>query len=399
VIVVIGPLPTPENERDGMMQRIAAIDRLLDGDERVYLAPRQDPLRSPDFALEAVRPGVRAAAPNIFDPRHLREMRALAARARTVVVHSVHQAQLAMPLYGLGHVVTDLHGAVPEEQAMIGQPPSPGWFDRIERFVVARSRALIAVTDAMADHVRRKYPDLSPTIIVLPMMSTVSAPPQVDKPVPPRWRLLYAGGVHRWQNIDRMLAALRRCPISYEMDFLTPDVARAQRMVADSGLASRVRVRTLSPAEMPLAYAQAHLAFVLRDDHPINRVSCPTKLQEALAHGLVPIVDCAEIGDFARMGYRYVRVSDFESGRLPETDSWQAMVAINRDVHARLAKRAGDAAEQLRRTIEVGRSGADAGDELSLFAELLLAEIAPYRERLQRYPVELLLKVARRLRL
>ena len=58
---------------------------------------------------------------------------------------------------------------------------------------------------------------------------------------------------------------------------------------------------------------------MLRDDSPVNRVSCPTKLVEYLSFGLIPVVRSPHLGDFHRLGYAYVTEEELKDGLIPDS--------------------------------------------------------------------------------
>ncbi|MNT56602.1 hypothetical protein D3C72_1939140 [compost metagenome] len=74
-----------------------------------------------------------------------------------------------------------------------------------------------------------------------------------------------------------------------------------------------VRVDSLPKDELLRAYHHYSLGFVLRNDDPVNRAACPTKLVEYLENGVVPIVLSSNIGDFAAHGFRYVTLEQLEA--------------------------------------------------------------------------------------
>jgi hypothetical protein len=73
------------------------------------------------------------------------------------------------------------------------------------------------------------------------------------------------------------------------------------------------------------AYPEAILGFVLRDDIAVNNVACPTKISEYLRHGIIPIVYSENIGDFVNLGMKYIRLSDFVEGKIPNAETLEKM--------------------------------------------------------------------------
>ncbi len=390
MILVVGQYPDAHNSRDGMVQRIAAIDRLLEPHERVYVTLVHEPFRASTAALTPVAARVRRVQLNWFDAADVDLLSGLAREADHVVVHSVHWAQHVLPLYRARPVITDLHGVVPEEHAFVGAHEQAAHFGRVESFVLRHGAGHLVVSDAMAEHLRGKYPHLQPPLATLPILSP-AAVPALDSKRGATLRVLYSGGTHAWQNIDRMLGAIARAAVDLPVDLLTPDVAGLRASVARHGLQGRVQVRSVAPQGMPEAYAQAHLGFVLRDDSVVNRAACPTKLQEYLAHGVVPIVLSPHIGDFAALGYRTLSLEAFVAGALPSWDEWRAMASHNLDVLQALEAKAETGARWLQHA--VGQpTAADRGqvDEELLAARLMAQRMSAARQRTRRLPFPVL---------
>lgn len=363
MILVIGTPPIAGTARDGMLQRTAAVDALFGDEPRIYLEPRVDEAAASRFDLAPRGEHVSYGTPNVLDLRQFRQLFELAVGARVVVAHSIYWAQYVLPLYALGHVVTDLHGAVPEEEICRGNPAASAFLARVERFVLAHSLAVVVVSEAMRAHFQRKYPDVQTRAILLPVAMRPRVP--VDRAQAPPWKLVYAGHMSVWQNVDQMLEAVRTTAVPWEMQVLAPDPAQFNAIIASAGLGDRINAKAAAFDEVPTALEQAHLSFVLRDGHIVNRVACPTKLGEALACGNVPVVKDPNIGDFVALGYRWVNVDDFVAGRLPAASELAAMSAANRQAAGRLFEIAEAGARELSSLLATQplRRAASVGDE------------------------------------
>lgn len=394
MILVVGQYPDATNSRDGMVQRIAAVDRLLEPHERTYLTLVHEPFRDTRAALKRVAPRVRSVQLNWFDAGDVELLSGLVKEARCLVVHSLHWAQHVLPLYRARPVITDLHGVVPEEHAFVGAHEEAAHFASVERAVMRHGFRHIAVSDAMADHFRTRYAELKPSLFTLPVLAPPTERPALDERKGASLRILYSGGTHAWQNIDLMLDSIARSRLSLPVELLTPDVTGMRERVARRKLEARVSIRSLPPERMPEAYAQAHLGFVLRDDNLVNRAACPTKLQEYLAHGVVPIVLSPHIGDFATMGYRYVSLDAFLEGRLPVWAEWRELAEHNLQVLEKLRRQADTGVERFAEAVELAlrteaRPGVSVEEELA-FASLFARRMSPSRERTRHVPLPLL---------
>lgn len=328
MIVVVAPFPGLAGARDGSYQRFAWIDRLMEGCPRTYLDLSLRHHRTP---TEHQVGEVRVLKLNAL--LHRRRIRQVLAQASVVYVHSVFNAIKVWPVY-LSHpaTVTDLHGIVPEELAHHGHPLLAWVYGLCERLVVRRSQRLVCVTQAMRRHFEAKYGRPLPGACTIPILPEL----QADGPEAERepGRVVYAGGVQRWQNVDLMLAAAADRP-ELVYDFLSDQPQVFEDGARRAGL-PRFRCATVPAQDVPAHYRLAEYGFLLRDDIALNRVACPTKLVEYLHWGVVPIVLSEQVGDFGALGMRCVLLSDFRAGRLPDAATLSTMRADNRALLARL---------------------------------------------------------------
>ena len=338
-LVVIANFPDPGAERDGAMQRVAALDARFDALERVYL----------DLSFRRhFRPRCESRGPRLtvlrahafFSPLLVA---LLARRARLFYVHSVYNGLRALSVYRQRCVVTDMHGLVPEELRLDGARWRALLFRWVETLALQRSALVITVSDAMARHFAarpRRHPVA--TLLTLPLVEAL-APAIGGKfrsAAAAGMDVLYVGGVQPWQNLELMLDAVARAGEQHRYTFLSGQPEAWARQLAARHLLQRVRLDSVAKADLGDYYRKAQLGFVLRDDDPINRVACPTKLVEYLAHGVVPVVLQPRIGDFETLGYAYVLLADFIARRLPELAALERMAQHNQRVVAGLAQQA-----------------------------------------------------------
>jgi hypothetical protein len=347
MIVFICSEPTPQNERDGLMQRVTAIDSAFEGQERTILSlsffgnqRRKIFRRSPVLTVEYL---------NVM--LHWPRIAWLARRASAVYVHTCNQAFRILPLYFmLRNIVTDLHGALVEEIAMEGKRFACWRYRHIERIVVKRSAALVYVTHALKTHIENKYRTVEGSAWVVPVFSKLPPPP--EDMARNEDLAIYAGGLQSWQCIDEMLTTAVKTQDRLRFLFLTGHPEALQRRAAAAGL--KARIESTPWSELPGQYAQAAMGFVLRDDSVVNAVACPTKLIEYLHFGVVPVVKLEQIGDFPLHDYQYIKVADLVQGRIPSLQEMEAARIKNRIIVEAMAA---DSREQLERLVRAASSG------------------------------------------
>lgn len=341
--------------RDGMSQRIAAIDSIFKDTERTYLNISFRRYKRHRVKTQGL---VRVETLNFYlhHPFILQRLR----RARFVYAHTIHHAIFVWPYlrYLRDRFVVDLHGVVPEETAFLGRRSWARVLGLVEKSAICNSRLIVAVTERMADNILRKYPGAAALsrILVLPNVDWcerargLSCP---DRRVRDGIRLIYAGTVGNWQNTDLMLQALHRVTgihpnLRADLYVHPESVGNVHEGVRRLRLNGRVTVGSLPHDKVLQEYATADAGFVLRDDILLNRVAMPTKLAEYMSHGVVPIVLSPDLGDFLRYGYRYLTVDDLCDSDKLKPAALVEMRRANLEIMAAIRNQAAEAQKALR---------------------------------------------------
>lgn len=327
-VLVLVRSPRGDDLKDGYFQRIHSVDGLLAGVTRVHVHD--------DRSHRTVLPRVVAVADGAFEVRcrlssalHFGFLVVLARACRTVYAHSVYTVaphRLAR-LFAVGRTaLLDFHGVVPEELALLGDPRASS-LSAVEARAVARADAIVTITNAMTAHIRRKYAvaDGAKRFLLLPHMPVrpIGAErPRYSKDV------VYCGGLQAWQQIGKTLAWVHAHRDECRFTFLVPQPEELKRRYRElHGEEFPGLVTTARPDELGGWYARHAFGLVLRQDTLVNRVACPSKFVEYLLHGLVPIVESDDVGDFKALGVRTVGVAD----PLPDEGAWHEMVERNRE--------------------------------------------------------------------
>lgn len=326
MLLFFSAYPTSIEARDGMMQRIVAIDSLFSGRSRTYIKVNffsQWKLRKEEPSLH-----VKVYKVNFF--LHFSLLIYLIIIARCIYVHSLGNALALLPFYPFVKVLTDMHGAMPEELKMQGKKLACLRYELVERYVVRQSKIIVSVSKAMSNHFRKKYKSPNLPIIEVPIFDSQEWKVGKSRKIP----LIYSGGIQAWQNVDLMLQALKKAP--RECLVLTGEVAAFQQKVQKNGLNEIITIKSVRKEEVYDHYVTANFGFVLRDDSVVNRVACPTKLVEYLSCGVIPIVLEPAIGDFAHYGYEYISLKDYVAGALPTASDIENMRKKNYEVIERM---------------------------------------------------------------
>lgn len=344
-VAIVAPCPVNSEAREGWMSRIAAVDRIFEDKHRIYIDPYSGAPAGPPV-FEERGPLVHECKVQLTRGDHHALLERIVLASRLVYVHTAHLGRFLLPFYPTGKIVTDMHGVVPEEERMLGRPAAATFYEGVERVILKNSRYIVVVTDAMRDHLLAKHPDSNATFICLPIIEKF--PTTLDRRVPRepggRYRAIYAGGTAVWQNIERTLEVCNSAHDIASFEFLSTEHETIRGMAAGMSFVDEARFGVVGKAELGDKYRQSDLGFVLRDDTAVNRVSCPTKLSEYLAYGVIPVVKTPNIGDFRSEGYAYVTDEEFIAGLIPDEATCDRMRRTNRAVLDRLSARFGAAA-------------------------------------------------------
>ena len=351
-IVFFGGYFYPERQSDGYFQRIQIVDRLFRDRWRIYVESEE--LTGRNIWFDRPEPNVLVL--RVMGNRKLKMLvRLLAAaavlRTRKIYFHSVLRMYdnrfgkfLHLPFI---RKAVDIHGVVPEEFRMHDDFYSALIYDKQERLAVQKAGIVIVVTKAMENYLRQKFRDaLKARSISFPMFPTfepsiATRPLENGKPI-----VVYAGGLHRWQQVPKMIDAIAKTADHCQHRFYTPQPDAVKAMLS-ANLVDSVVVESKTHAELMEIYPHCHYGFILREDSIVNKVACPTKLVEYLAMGIVPIIDSENIGDFKSLGMQYITLPDFLASELPDESTRARMAHENLAVYERLQEVRQSGAEQI----------------------------------------------------
>lgn len=317
MLLVLANYPDERTRYEGMSQRVIAIDKQYENEQRVYLfVSHRLFLKKEIIRIDAKAVQYRC---NFF--LHFFFILSLFRKANTLYFHSVINVLPVLPMLSVvrrnQRVVLDAHGLVPEEQRLAGTWWKSALYQLSERRIFKKADVVITVNSAMERYFRHKHPSAKPRYMVLPIMpdhlrkDAYDFPKTVDDQ---QIRVVYSGNTQLWQNIDVMIDVIknnRSARVRY--DLLTGEPELLRGYLADAGLIDdpNIHVGTVAPEELKTYYRAAHYGFMMRGDINVSRASCPTKLIEYMYYGMTPIMMTRKIGDFDEMGFESVLYRDF----------------------------------------------------------------------------------------
>lgn len=301
-MILIYGLPPQLYGKNGMLRRISHIDGIFQDRDRVYCynADFTHEKTTLEPALIPLSENVRWFPCRFYAPLHNALFTKLLKECDFLYAHTVHAAQFLYPFYECGKVVSDLHGIAPEEEEMFGNSASSRFYETYERRLVEKSWKVVGVTEKMFDHYHEKYGLARDKFILLPISPEIAPLPRKNHD--PASTVIYAGGFQKWQQPEKMFELIRAFSTRLHFLFLSHQEEAFRNFAREKGLEAAVEIRAVGEEDLPREYCRADLGLCLRAPSKVNRVSCPTKLMEYAASGVVPILDSKEIGDFFEMG-------------------------------------------------------------------------------------------------
>jgi glycosyltransferase involved in cell wall biosynthesis len=306
MLLFIAEYPNKENERDGMLQRVSFIDNIASDAKRIYVClsyTKHFKMHKENYNEVEIY--------YINSVIHLLFLLNIARKSDLIYVHSIlNSVRIPFVYIFFGNkIITDMHGAVPEEIVYFGNPVKAKIFAHIERFAVKHSRKLIVVTKNMENHFREKYELSDKNISIVPGLNIYRT--ENVKETDAKIHIIYAGGVQKWQNVDLMLDFIDSVrEKSYDFTLLVSDTSTVGDGLIKRNLENRVILKSVSHDMVLEEYLKSHVGIIFRDDILLNHVALPTKLIEYMSAGLVPLISQPKIGDFVSYDYAYLTIND-----------------------------------------------------------------------------------------
>lgn len=184
-------------------------------------------------------------------------------------------------------------GIVPEEALMMFNSRwRKAMWEIFERFTLSASSLNLFVSEAMHAHYQGKYKYQGHNYLVIPCYNkhinkeAFYKPGKYDRPT-----FVYSGSMATWQCIDQMLQIFSRLESRLEgatLTILTGEQDKARQLV-DKHRIRNVKVSHCSLAQLDAELGKYKYGFIIREDHIVNNVATPTKMNTYMAMGVIPV--------------------------------------------------------------------------------------------------------------
>lgn len=317
-ILFIGEYPNLGNAKDGAIQRIKNVDDIFNNSKRLYLNISFRKNFTPE--IFEVNNQVCLKKLNYFI--HSNKIKNICNEYKYIYIHSIYNyLKIKRFLNRNQIVILDVHGVVPEELHYNNQFLKSLIFNRVEKQAFKRSNYQIFVTNEMKNHFIKKYDNVNGIIYPILPSNLVRKELNISKIKKSlginsdEVIFIYSGNTHKWQNIDLMLESIDKLNNpKYKYIILSKDIEIIKQKLDKYNInKEQIILDSVQPEELSKYYEIANYGFVLRDEHILNNVACPTKLVEYMFYGIIPIVKSENIGDFKKYGYEYISFKDLNN--------------------------------------------------------------------------------------
>ena len=360
-ISIVSPFPGGTVFMDGWMSRIKTIDLLLSNYRRIYIDFQEWFPADSEPEIVHDEPSVTAYRLNPWSDKHRLFCRQIFADANFVYIHTLHQCEYMLDFFIPEKMFIDIHGVVPEEEAMMGSIDRSEKFGRIEKEILSKSKSVSVVTKAMRRHYNEKYPDLnSIDYIHVPVFDyscitteknlikdRIRARSQLAKPL-----TIYAGGTQRWQRVTTMMETIVDTKSDVYYEIYSHNIQDFKEIISRYPVTPSIFKGNVSKSKLEDIYKKSTFGFSIREDIVVNRVASPTKICDYCSNLVIPIIDFAEIGDFVSYGYAYVNLDDYRSGFIPDVETQEWMISQNLRCMSEMYSEFINGASQILRMVE-----------------------------------------------
>ena len=360
-ICVFAPMYNKENEKDGYVQRIKAIDTTVLKDMfRIYLYDEGVDCMAMRFDyIDDLHAYIVFNSHNQKDLQNILELVKACGKTYT---HSIlrfiedRTSRELWKIFDLPEVehVWDMHGTVPEEYKLSGSELGGELANNIEAVMAEKVDVVVVVTEAMGRYFKNKYPNAKAKIVVVPIFNKeLLEPVETNKnPLKEGITIVYAGGTQPWQNIGLMQDVVCETSNIYKYKMFVPNVEEFWQLWGNRRKNADIVVESKTPEDLYKEYTKCDFGFVLRDESPVNYVACPTKIIEYLKFGIIPVLKSIEIGDFVDIGMNYIPYEDLLKGITLNEEKRAEMLEANNAVLSKLMQTYIDGLKNLKDIVE-----------------------------------------------
>lgn len=193
-------------------------------------------------------------------------------------------------------IIMWFQGISPEEYLMINNYSFKSKFiyyifSILERITLKISYFNFFVSNKMKEHYSEKYNQKIDNDCIIPCYNKHLNKEYFKSEIKKELSFVYAGSLYSWQCFEKtvqLYKEIERKDSKASLTILTKEIDEA-KVILKKYKVKNYNVLYVSLDALDAELSKYQYGFLIRDNHPINNVSTPTKMNSYLAVGLIPI--------------------------------------------------------------------------------------------------------------
>jgi len=307
-LMIIAPCPNDYKSHDGWLARIFKIDDLFKNESRIYIYFTNN-IQKNTYTYKKYSNIDYYIFNSNNKEYYLQKILELQKQNESIIyIHTSHLAEYLYDILDKIKYILDMHGLAPEEELMLGRGHLVDKYNRVEEKIFNTAYKVIVVTNSMKNHFLNKYKNINMEnkFIKIPIYENYDTK-IINKEWNNKMNIIYSGGTQIWQNLSEVSKYKDKLLEQYNIILLSANLNDMKKIFRED---KRIQYNTVSKDKLYDYYKICDLGLVLRDEHIVNRVSCPTKLIDYINYGIIPVLKSNKIGDFDEYGLKYIEFNN-----------------------------------------------------------------------------------------
>lgn len=261
----------------------------MKSDPVLFFLPERTLNEATEYYVDIIKEAISQLGRRVVESNHFNDTK----RFKTVFVMSAKWCFLVKLANPKADVITWFQGLGGEEALMSrGSKRDKAIWTLLEGFAMKFSWLNIYVSESMRKYYIKRYSTTDKNYFIMPCFNTalnVGAFSSHNKYTNPTF--VYAGSLDKWQCIEQTLelySIVEKSIPNASITLLTKQREEAVKLL------NKYNIKNGKINFVPLDKLDAELqnykyGFLIRDNHIVNNVSTPTKMNSYLANGIIPI--------------------------------------------------------------------------------------------------------------
>jgi hypothetical protein len=193
-------------------------------------------------------------------------------------------------------IIMWFQGVAPEEYLMLNNYSYRAYaihyvFNFFEKITIKKSFYNFFVSAKMQEYLKEKHSYYKDNYSIIPCYNKNLKQEYFDGTLKPKTSFVYAGSLYSWQCFEKTLALYKEIEKQNSKAFLTiltKEKEEAEKQLKHFNI-KNYKVLYVQLQDLDSELSKHKYGFILREDHIINNVSTPTKMNTYLSVGLIPI--------------------------------------------------------------------------------------------------------------